>query len=40
MNDMGWMTFGLGHWIYGVVIWGVIIAVMVMLFRGSGSKDD
>ena len=40
MHEGGWMTFGLGHWLYGVLIWGAIILVIITLVKNLGGKDD
>ena len=39
MHEGGWITFGLGHWLYGVVIWGIIIVAIIAVIKGSGGKD-
>jgi len=38
MHD-GWFHFGLGHWGWGIVIWGGIFFILYTLFKGK-NKDD
>ncbi len=40
MHEGGWITFGLGHWGFGLLFWGLIIFAIVSLLSGKGSKDD
>lgn len=40
MHDSVWFTFGLGHWGFGLLFWGLIILVIVSLLTGKGGKDD
>lgn len=42
MHDGGWMTFGfgLGHWVFGLIIWVVIIVGVVWLVKNlPGPKE-
>jgi len=36
MHEGGWI----GHWLYGVLFWGLIIFVIVSIFKNTGGKDD
>jgi len=43
MHDMsdGWhWSFGLGHWLYGVLIWGAIFVALFLLLKAlaDGKK--
>lgn len=40
MHDSSWFTFGLGHWGFGLLFWGVIIFAIVSLVSKRGGKDD
>jgi len=40
MHEGGWITFGLGHWLYGVLFWGIIIYAIVTLLKNINSSDD
>jgi len=40
MHGGDWFTFGLGHWLYGVVFWGLVIFAIVSIVKNFGGKDD
>jgi len=41
MHDGEWMTFSLGHWGFGLVIWLAFIVGIAWMIKSLGiSKDD
>ena len=39
MHDGYWFHFGLGHWGWGLLVWGGILFVLYTIIKGN-KKDD